>query len=1133
MGKYFAEGLPEPDEWLVFVSYSHDDTWLLPKLGVHLSPLLPDGVALWDDTKIRVGDEWDERIDLAIERSLLAVLVVSPEFVASPYITETEVPRIQQRAVPLGAILARTAPWEQLPFLSDEQWAHDDVGREGPISINAQGLEASGPELDAALQPLCKRIAARVQDELAVRGGPAAGEPGPAPTGRHSERAALVAGEAGEPVGCPELPRDYVPRAGDLDRLRRLLLGPDPALGLAGEVADVGLQGQGGIGKTVLATALARDDEVRRHFPDGVYWVTLGKDADIVAKQVALLALVGAGADVRSTVDAKQRLVERFADMRALIVVDDVWSGRAASAFDVNGPKGRVLYTTRDHRVLEHVGAEVGRVDVLDAQAADTLLARTSRWAGDVLPPAAAGVFAATGSVALAVALVGASLRGRPEAAWAEAVADLAISGETWGGHPYANTFKAMDLAVAALDEPSRDLLTALAVFPEDVEIPVVTVARLWNRLGDLDGRSADRLLEACAERDLLTLESGRVSLHDLQRDFFALRADDLSLLHGELVDAHRPEQPARWSGLPADEPYMWDHLLEHLDAATEFDELTEVASDPAWLLHRLRGGGRVAATADLARALRADHGNAALAWLLDGVRAFGHLVLGAADPTEAAATLRARVPPSVGIDVGGLALLLPDPALNPRWDPCDTDERQLMLLDGHAGFVNSVAFNHDGTRLATASHDGTARIWNPTTGEQLTQLDGHTGPVTSVAFNHDGTRLATASEDNSARVWDPTTGDQLTQLDGHTNSVTSVAFNHDGTRLATANQDGTARLWNPTTGDQLTQLDGHAGAVWSVAFNHDGTRLATANQDGTARLWNPTTGDQLTQLDGHAGAVWSVAFNHDGTRLATASEDSTARVWDPATGDQLTRLDGHTDLATSAAFNHDGTRLATASLDRAARIWNPTTGEQLTQLDRHDRALTSVAFNHDGTRLATASWDATARIWNPTTGEQLMQLDGHTGPVTSVAFNHDGTRLATASHDGTARIWNPTTGEQLIQLGANTDSMSPVAFNHDGTRLATASHDGTARIWNPTTGHQLTQLDAHGPVTSVAFNLDGTRLATAGADGTARIWDPTTGHLLTTVRVGQYATAVAWAGTALAVAYDKTFMVYDLVAPE
>jgi WD40 repeat protein len=69
------------------------------------------------------------------------------------------------------------------------------------------------------------------------------------------------------------------------------------------------------------------------------------------------------------------------------------------------------------------------------------------------------------------------------------------------------------------------------------------------------------------------------------------------------------------------------------------------------------------------------------------------------------------------------------------------------------------VAFRPVGTLLATASDDGTARLWDPATGQHRTTLTGHTGRVRAVAFSPDGTLLATTSTDGTTRLWDPATG--------------------------------------------------------------------------------------------------------------------------------------------------------------------------------------------------------------------------------------------------------------------------------------------------------------------------------------------------------------------------------------
>jgi WD40 repeat protein len=69
-----------------------------------------------------------------------------------------------------------------------------------------------------------------------------------------------------------------------------------------------------------------------------------------------------------------------------------------------------------------------------------------------------------------------------------------------------------------------------------------------------------------------------------------------------------------------------------------------------------------------------------------------------------------------------------------------------------HGGPVRAVAFSPDGLRLATASDDRAARVWDIASGQEE-QIFSHGGPVRAVAFSPDGHRLATASG-NAASVW-------------------------------------------------------------------------------------------------------------------------------------------------------------------------------------------------------------------------------------------------------------------------------------------------------------------------------------------------------------------------------------------
>ena len=92
------------------------------------------------------------------------------------------------------------------------------------------------------------------------------------------------------------------------------------------------------------------------------------------------------------------------------------------------------------------------------------------------------------------------------------------------------------------------------------------------------------------------------------------------------------------------------------------------------------------------------------------------------------------------------------------------TAAHQTSRLD-HRNGVNAVAFSPDGTRVATGSEDGSARVFDAATGAEISRFR-HGKAVYTVAFSPDGTRVATGSEDGSARVFDAATGAEISRLD-------------------------------------------------------------------------------------------------------------------------------------------------------------------------------------------------------------------------------------------------------------------------------------------------------------------------------------------------------------------------------
>jgi TIR domain len=110
----------------VFISYSHKDEVWKDRLAKQLDVLNKQGLLdVWEDRQIGAGAEWLKEIEAAIERASLAVLLVSADFLTSPFILGKEVPRLLERRSAEGLeifpILVRPCVWQEVPWLASIQ----------------------------------------------------------------------------------------------------------------------------------------------------------------------------------------------------------------------------------------------------------------------------------------------------------------------------------------------------------------------------------------------------------------------------------------------------------------------------------------------------------------------------------------------------------------------------------------------------------------------------------------------------------------------------------------------------------------------------------------------------------------------------------------------------------------------------------------------------------------------------------------------------------------------------------------------------------------------------------------------------------------------------------------------------
>lgn len=285
-------------------------------------------------------------------------------------------------------------------------------------------------------------------------------------------------------------------------------------------------------------------------------------------------------------------------------------------------------------------------------------------------------------------------------------------------------------------------------------------------------------------------------------------------------------------------------------------------------------------------------------------------------------------------------------------WDPGTTAE--LRLLSRESVPVTRLDVARGGRRRVTTDARGIARIWSP--GARTVVLPARR--VRDASFSANGSLVATASGDGTARIWTAQgTPQQTIRTSGR---VTAVAFSPNGRSLATAGPEGVA-LWGVE--DRKAERLRTGPGVVDLSFSPDGERLVTAGSDGKAQIWTVATGRRENVLVGHRDRLTSAKFSPDGALVVTASADHDARVWDARTGKRRQLLRGHGEIVSDAGFSSDGRWIVTAG-PGAAGLWEVRTGKLLSLLQGHKGRLTGAEFSGDGYSVFSSGADGTVRTY-------------------------------------------------------------------------------------------------------------------------------------------------------------------------
>lgn len=319
---------------------------------------------------------------------------------------------------------------------------------------------------------------------------------------------------------------------------------------------------------------------------------------------------------------------------------------------------------------------------------------------------------------------------------------------------------------------------------------------------------------------------------------------------------------------------------------------------------------------------------------------------------------------------------------------------RLLGLLAPSTESGGKLAVSPDGKIIAVGS-GGKVVFWDTQSGKPLRVLSGHTDAVLDLAFNRDGTVLASVSAAEGVRLWSTANGQLLWSFRGKDDHFQCVAFSPDGRLLAAAGEYIQVKLLNTQSGSLIKSL-----------VLPDNFQAVSRTPFIKANFARPVSGP---------GYVLSVAFSPDGNLLVAGDTFLPLHVWDVASGTYLRTIKDLQQSVNSVVFSSDGKVLITGNQENAIKFWS-IAGELLRRIDEGS-PVRSVALDPSGTLLANSTSAGTISLRKSSDGVLIREFRGHTSAVDTVAFGPDGKTLISGGDDGTTNLWSAGDGKLLLTL--------------------------------------------------------------------------------------------------------------------
>lgn len=300
-------------------------------------------------------------------------------------------------------------------------------------------------------------------------------------------------------------------------------------------------------------------------------------------------------------------------------------------------------------------------------------------------------------------------------------------------------------------------------------------------------------------------------------------------------------------------------------------------------------------------------------------------------------------------------------------WSGGRPGDFKMTTFRGHTNYIADFGTCH--SLIASASADGTAKIWDATKGTVLRNIDWHKGPVTQALL--DEVRLITGSEDRMAAIWDVHTGEQVHKM-LTTSPVTAIrAF---GNLIFVGGANGQVKLWDAKLGTAKRVFGGRTDPIIDIWLQ--GSDLFACGSEGV-KVYDMSSGRCRSTFSRPTSCFFA-----DAQGLVVGSGTTgTVAVWSQggvATGAAEPGWEKRPDQGATAgvsAMTCDSERVVAGYEDGTVVVWNRATGDIVHTLLDHKGRVNSIQM--DDKKIVTSAADNTVKVWDLKEGTRLYSLLG------------------------------------------------------------------------------------------------------------------------------------------------------------